>query len=143
MPDYNLDGPADRDIGFGLRVMGGGESRRTGSGRLTGRSRQDTDEIPGPQVNASAGTGEAEPLRNGWVNRFLVGVAEERESELPSVPQPEGSEAPSSNARSDEDWTGMQRIVRRLAHREDIPDEWWAEVGLSRNVVSYEPPQTS
>ncbi len=27
---------------------------------------------------------------------------------------------------------GMQRIVRRLARREDIPDEWWAEAGLSR-----------
>lgn len=29
---------------------------------------------------------------------------------------------------------GMQRIVQRLAHREDIPDEWWAEVGLSRTI---------
>ncbi|KAH8845869.1 hypothetical protein MCOR27_004326 [Pyricularia oryzae] len=28
----------------------------------------------------------------------------------------------------------MQRIVRRLATREDIPDEWWAEVGLSRTL---------
>jgi hypothetical protein len=27
---------------------------------------------------------------------------------------------------------GMQRIVRSLARREDIPDEWWAEAGLSR-----------
>jgi hypothetical protein len=27
----------------------------------------------------------------------------------------------------------MQRIVRALARREDIPDEWWAEAGLSRN----------
>ncbi|KAK4113842.1 hypothetical protein N656DRAFT_767545 [Canariomyces notabilis] len=29
---------------------------------------------------------------------------------------------------------GMQRIVRTLARREDIPDEWWAEVGLSRTL---------
>ncbi|KAL5345932.1 hypothetical protein ACLOAV_008962 [Pseudogymnoascus australis] len=29
---------------------------------------------------------------------------------------------------------GMQRIVLRLAHREDIPDEWWAEAGLSRTI---------
>lgn len=28
----------------------------------------------------------------------------------------------------------MQRIVRNLARREDIPDEWWAEVGLSRSL---------
>lgn len=29
---------------------------------------------------------------------------------------------------------GMQRIVSRLARREDIPDEWWAEAGLSRTL---------
>jgi hypothetical protein len=29
---------------------------------------------------------------------------------------------------------GMQRIVRRLARREDIPDEWWQEAGLSRTL---------
>lgn len=28
----------------------------------------------------------------------------------------------------------MQRIVRNLARREDIPDEWWAEAGLSRSL---------
>jgi hypothetical protein len=28
----------------------------------------------------------------------------------------------------------MQRIVRHLARREDIPDEWWAEAGLSRTL---------
>ena len=33
---------------------------------------------------------------------------------------------------SDEDWMGMTHIVRNLVERRDIPDEWWAEVGLSR-----------
>lgn len=28
----------------------------------------------------------------------------------------------------------MQRIVRNLARREDIPDEWWAQAGLSRSL---------
>lgn len=28
----------------------------------------------------------------------------------------------------------MQRIVRNLARREDIPDEWWADAGLSRSL---------
>lgn len=28
----------------------------------------------------------------------------------------------------------MLRIVRNLARREDIPDEWWAEAGLSRSL---------
>lgn len=144
VPDFNLDGPGDRDIGFGLRVLGGIDNRRgTGNARLTGRSRQDTDEIPGPQVTNNSSSDDASTLRNGWVGRFLIGVAEGREPEPSSVPQPEGNEAPSSNARSDEDWVGMQRIVRRLAHRQDIPDEWWAEVGLSRNVVNYEPSQAS
>lgn len=29
---------------------------------------------------------------------------------------------------------GMLRIVSNLARREDIPDEWWAEAGLSRTL---------
>ena len=28
----------------------------------------------------------------------------------------------------------MQRIVRNFARRQDIPDEWWAEAGLSRTL---------
>jgi hypothetical protein len=28
----------------------------------------------------------------------------------------------------------MQHIVRSLARREDIPDEWWAGAGLSRTL---------
>lgn len=34
---------------------------------------------------------------------------------------------------------GMQRIVQRLAGREDIPDEWWASAGLARIVPAEEP----
>ncbi|KAG5973256.1 hypothetical protein E4U58_005479 [Claviceps cyperi] len=33
---------------------------------------------------------------------------------------------------AEDDWIGMQRIVRRLAWREDIPDGWWVEAGLTR-----------
>ncbi|KAK7754763.1 hypothetical protein SLS62_003323 [Diatrype stigma] len=33
------------------------------------------------------------------------------------------------------DWlSGMHRIVRGLASRQDIPDEWWAEAGLNRSM---------
>jgi len=45
---------------------------------------------------------------------------------------------PSANEDSLEYWGGiggLRRIVRSLARREDIPDEWWAEVGLSRNLA--------
>lgn len=41
-------------------------------------------------------------------------------------------------AGEEEDWSGMQRIVRNLARREDIPDEWWAEAGLSRTLPQDE-----
>ena len=44
-----------------------------------------------------------------------------------------------SGSQSEDDlWGGMQRIVRNLARREDIPDEWWAEAGLSR-TLPHEP----
>jgi hypothetical protein len=33
---------------------------------------------------------------------------------------------------------GTQRIISRLAGREDIPDEWWASAGLSR-ILRREP----
>ncbi|PNY27546.1 Uncharacterized protein TCAP_02538 [Tolypocladium capitatum] len=41
-------------------------------------------------------------------------------------------------AGGEEDWSSMQRIVRSLARREDIPDEWWAEAGLSRTLPQDE-----
>ncbi|KAI0427609.1 hypothetical protein F5Y09DRAFT_315723 [Xylaria sp. FL1042] len=35
----------------------------------------------------------------------------------------------------DREWlSGMHRIVRGLASRVDIPDEWWAQAGLSRSM---------
>ncbi|RDL38066.1 uncharacterized protein BP5553_05499 [Venustampulla echinocandica] len=33
-----------------------------------------------------------------------------------------------------EDLGGMHRIISRLAERDEIPDEWWASAGLSRNL---------
>ncbi|KAK1995742.1 hypothetical protein LX36DRAFT_682856 [Colletotrichum falcatum] len=45
-------------------------------------------------------------------------------------------ETPSSRNHTSNDNTlhGMQMIVRNLARREDIPDEWWAGAGLSRTL---------
>ncbi|KAI1491155.1 hypothetical protein F5X96DRAFT_678555 [Biscogniauxia mediterranea] len=48
----------------------------------------------------------------------------------------------SENAESDRgvEWlSGMHRIVRGLAARQDIPDEWWAQAGLSRSMSWGEP----
>ncbi|KAL7814414.1 hypothetical protein V8C26DRAFT_143773 [Trichoderma gracile] len=50
-------------------------------------------------------------------------------------PNREGSAGSGRGAQTgDEEWSGMQRIVRSLAAREDIPDEWWAEAGLNRTL---------
>ncbi|UNI20942.1 hypothetical protein JDV02_006986 [Purpureocillium takamizusanense] len=64
--------------------------------------------------------------------------AEGDESPMPR--QSNGASGVTSGATSggEEDWSGMQRIVRSLARREDIPDEWWAEVGLSRTLPQDE-----
>ena len=45
--------------------------------------------------------------------------------------------APGSNEDSLEHWGGLgglHRVLRNLATQEDIPDEWWAAVGLTRNL---------
>jgi hypothetical protein len=52
------------------------------------------------------------------------------------------AQALSQNDDALEPWGGiggMQRIVRSLADREDIPDEWWAEAGLSRTLSREAP----
>jgi hypothetical protein len=33
---------------------------------------------------------------------------------------------------------GLQNIIRALAERQDIPNSWWAEAGLSRNIPGYD-----
>ncbi|OHE90861.1 hypothetical protein CORC01_13838 [Colletotrichum orchidophilum] len=48
----------------------------------------------------------------------------------------DGDTAPPSRNDSSNDnaLEGMQEIVRHLARRQDIPDEWWAGAGLSRTL---------
>jgi hypothetical protein len=29
---------------------------------------------------------------------------------------------------------GLHRIISALAEQDDVPDEWWASAGLSRNL---------
>ncbi|KAL7623115.1 hypothetical protein AAE478_006794 [Parahypoxylon ruwenzoriense] len=58
---------------------------------------------------------EADP----WLNYAEMAAAT---SSLPSAPDDPGF------------LDGMHRIVRGLAAREDIPDEWWAEAGLNRSM---------
>ncbi|TRX97285.1 hypothetical protein FHL15_002079 [Xylaria flabelliformis] len=60
-----------------------------------------------------------------------------RRSYADVVAEPQSRQSPESADTIDHDreWlSGMHRIVRGLASRGDIPDEWWAQAGLSRSM---------
>lgn len=44
--------------------------------------------------------------------------------------------AQASSTEDTEHLGGMQRIISRLAEREDIPEEWWRMAGLRREPAS-------
>ncbi|KAI1308510.1 hypothetical protein F5Y03DRAFT_90650 [Xylaria venustula] len=69
----------------------------------------------------------ASPLSTprGW--RSYANVAAEAQSRQ--------STESADTSDPDREWlSGMHRIVRGLASRVDIPDEWWAQAGLSRSM---------
>ncbi|EWG40860.1 hypothetical protein FVEG_03110 [Fusarium verticillioides 7600] len=72
--------------------------------------------------------------RSAWVGHLSVGNSDDEQGPERNRQNRESSTASGSNANVEDDWMGMQRIVRSLARREDIPDEWWAEAGLSRTL---------
>jgi hypothetical protein len=39
---------------------------------------------------------------------------------------------------AEDDWAGMQRIVSSIVRREDVPDDWWADAGLTRTLRQEE-----
>ncbi|KAI0018746.1 hypothetical protein F4780DRAFT_781118 [Xylariomycetidae sp. FL0641] len=81
-----------------------------GVGRAQDRRRRDSSRRPTPHLRSYADV-----------------AAESRSGQL----SPEEAENPDI----DRHWlSGMHRIVAGLASREDIPDEWWAEAGLSRSM---------
>lgn len=105
-------------------------------------------------ANALQGTGDSQqrPLRVLPVPRQVSVTRQERDSlvahlsaggwNLPTGRRPR-RETPAMYANTrpavDEEMTGWQRIVRGLAVRDDIPDEWWAEAGLSRTLAGGRP----
>lgn len=76
------------------------------------------------------------PCESGCDNSDTEGDEEDEMGQIPYIP------GPSYHRRATDDDPvellggigGMQRIVRNLARREDIPDEWWADAGLSRTL---------
>lgn len=76
------------------------------------------DQILGQRLAGSSGRSHSDSNRRSYAD-----VAADLSPET----------TPSADTSSD--WlTGLHRIVRGLASREDIPDEWWAEAGLSRSM---------
>ncbi|KAL6905117.1 hypothetical protein GGI43DRAFT_398912 [Trichoderma evansii] len=111
IPEYNLDGPTD-----------GPRAQRTESSGSSG---------PG-QTSGDILANHYSQLLFGQTSH--AGSEDERRADR-LRPNREGSagSGPSTHT-GDEEWLGMQRIVRNLAAREDIPDEWWAGAGLNRTL---------
>lgn len=110
----------------------------TASGANSANSSR-TSLADGPDGSYSAEMiGFAEACESGGDNSDTEGDEDEeaRENILRRFGRSHGDMA----ERDDEDMEvfggveSMQRIVRNLARREDIPDEWWAEAGLSRRL---------
>ncbi|KAM0555157.1 hypothetical protein ACHAPJ_006509 [Fusarium lateritium] len=131
VPDVGLDG-----------LLDGGASRDSGavsSERSSLRQRRSPD---GPAITGNANTeldrSTQNPYlrsRSAWVGHLSVGNSDDEQGSERRRPNRESSATSGSNTHvGEEDWMGMQRIVRSLARREDIPDEWWAEAGLSRTL---------
>ncbi|PKK51008.1 hypothetical protein CI102_3655 [Trichoderma harzianum] len=113
VPEYNLDGPSDGPL----------------DGLLSDQSQS---ERPGHSLHDSRTNGYALLLTPNWVT--AAGSEDERRADR-LRPNREGSTGSGPGAQTgDEEWLGMRRIVQSLAAREDIPDEWWAEAGLSRTL---------
>lgn len=128
VPDFNAEAPTDRDLGFGLRVVGGDSNRPQTALRRGG------SDVTRPNTDVNVSFADAEGRRDGWISRVLIGVAGEPG---PDTSQPDPAPTANTSGRSDEsEWTGMQQIIHSLARRQDIPDEWWAEAGLSRTISS-------
>lgn len=69
-------------------------------------------------------------LREAWVGQLSVGSQDEDQADSRSRRLDVAYGGPTVT----HELSGWQRIVRGLADRDDIPDEWWAEAGLSRTL---------
>lgn len=90
-----------------------------------------------PDSSRSSRPANSHDQQNTWLGHLSVGASgeEDRGADGPRQHQDEPSSSTHANPMaSEDDWAGMQRIVRSLARREDIPDEWWADAGLSRTL---------
>lgn len=79
--------------------------------------------------------GPAQGSDDGQVHREGSSIRPAVIIERPLVDVMAQEDVAAGRVPEDPEWlTGMHRIVSRLASREDIPDEWWAEAGLYRTL---------
>ncbi|KAK2596717.1 hypothetical protein QQS21_006232 [Conoideocrella luteorostrata] len=153
VPDYNLDGMAEPYLtSMGSRTrepytmmpLGETRPRYSGEGRPARQINTPNGSLTiyestvrlGQPNNTSHQTTSTDHLPNTSRSYALSSsLLNASQRNYPSLLQ--NQEAPASLSRAnsssaEDDLAGMQRIVRRLARREDIPDEWWANAGLSR-----------
>ncbi|KJZ73883.1 hypothetical protein HIM_06776 [Hirsutella minnesotensis 3608] len=124
----------------------GNPGNRLAARRVTTQSQMDevgSSSEPGRQdasSNAASDGSRGLPLARllnrteGWGSAASLYQAPGEESGGDESRATEPEPASGGERNMEEDWMGMQHIVRSLARREDIPDEWWAEVGLSRTL---------
>lgn len=122
VPEYNVDGSSDANTT--LRSNDARERRLLRLRRL-----QEIPQDLWPRVNNR-------DERDGWIGQFSIGASDDDQISTRSRLNREGSATSGNTGPTvDEELSGWQRIVRGLAVRDDIPDEWWAEAGLSRTLT--------
>ncbi|CAM1500561.1 Fc.00g097230.m01.CDS01 [Cosmosporella sp. VM-42] len=144
VPDYNVDGPVDGPAGTTSNGRGasansvGSESRQGSQPEgplLRRRSRSAGDDLTDATGEESLSLSQLRGQRHGWVGHLSVGNSDDEQgTERRSLNRESSAVSGNNTSQGEEDWAGMLRIVRSLARREDIPDEWWAEAGLSRTL---------
>jgi hypothetical protein len=130
--DYGIDGPVDGPVSY-VRADGLPSRRLEGSGRSAGVPPTRTRLRTG-QEN---GNGPAVPGVTISFRSHRLGSRPPFRAEEEGAAGREAGALPPNTLQAvldDEVWGGMRRIVRNLARREDIPDEWWAEAGFSRTL---------
>ncbi|RGP80550.1 hypothetical protein FLONG3_1289 [Fusarium longipes] len=122
---HPVDSTADRGNGA---VGSDSRHRRSPDGPVTDRLRR--------ARSIRDRTNRFGPYRaHGWVGQLSIGNSDDEQGPERTGRSQESPATSGSNTNAgEEDWMSMQHIVRSLARREDIPDEWWAGAGLSRTL---------
>ncbi|KAI8945314.1 hypothetical protein F4801DRAFT_584543 [Xylaria longipes] len=94
-------------------------------------------EPPCDPIMENSGSDGEDDVEEQPIERSRQPTPHTRRSYADVVAEPQPGQSPESADTIDYDreWlSGMHRIVRGLASRGDIPDEWWAQAGLSRSM---------